>query len=104
MFLPPPGSGFTYYYADSFLSYWGPNSKAVHSARIAETDIPVLALGGSRDPFAQSAYLITFTEAAMGPAKYIFYGGPDGAPYSFEGYEGRVADDVLAWTKQTLRQ
>ena len=103
MFLPPPGSGFTYYYADSFLSYWGPNSKAVHTARIAEIGPPVLALGGSRDPFMQDAYLITFTEAAKGPAKYIFYGGPDGAPYSFEGYEDRVADDVISWVEQTLR-
>ncbi|NKB42938.1 MAG: hypothetical protein GKS03_01545 [Alphaproteobacteria bacterium] len=103
MFLPPPGSGFTYYYADSFLSYWGPNSKAVHLARVAETNVPILALGGSRDPFVQSAYLITFTEAAPGTSKYVFYGGPDGAPYSFEGYENRVAEDVLTWAKQTLK-
>lgn len=102
MYLPPPGSGFSYYYADSFLSYWGPNSKAVHVDRLAETNIPVLALGGSRDPFMQSAYLITFTQAANGPAKYVFYGGPDGAPYSFEGYEDSAADDVLAWMKQVI--
>ncbi|MDG2242773.1 MAG: alpha/beta hydrolase [Rhodospirillaceae bacterium] len=104
MFLPPPGSGFTYYYADSFLSYWGPASKAVHLERISETNVPILALGGSQDPFAQSAYLITFTEAAAGPAKYVFYGGPNGAPYSFEGYENRVAKDVLTWIKQTLEK
>ncbi|MEQ8509084.1 MAG: alpha/beta hydrolase [Rhodospirillaceae bacterium] len=102
MFLPPPGSGFTYYYAKSFLSYWGPASAAVHTARIAEVDIPVLALGGSRDPFMQNAYLIEFTEAAKGPAKYIFYGGPEGAAYSFDGYEDRVAQDVLAWVGQTI--
>ena len=48
MFLSVPGSGFTYYYADSFLSYWGPNSKAVHSRLVANTPIPMLALGGSR--------------------------------------------------------
>lgn len=100
MHLPPPGSGFTYYYADSFLSYWGPNSQAVHTARIAEVDRPVLALGGSRDPFMQNAYLIRFTEAAAGRAKYVFYGGPQGAAYSFEGYEDRVASDVLSWVQQ----
>lgn len=102
MYLPPPGSGFSYYYADSFLSYWGPSSKAVHLDRLAETNVPILALGGSRDPFMQSAYLITFTEAAKGPAKYVFYGGPDGAPYSLEGFEDRVAADVLAWVKQVV--
>ena len=102
MFLPPPGSGFTYYYADTFLSYWGPNSKAVHTARVAEFDIPILALGGSRDPFMQNAFLIEFTEAAIGPAKYIFYGGPNGAPHSFRDYEGRVAGDILTWLETAL--
>lgn len=97
MFLPPPGSGFTYYYANSFLSYWGPNSKAVHTDRVTEFDRPILALGGSRDPFMQNAYLIEFTEAAAGPAKYVFYGGPNGATHSFEGYEDRVTNDILAW-------
>ena len=104
MYLPPPGSGFTYYYADSFLSYWGPNSKAVHVDRLAETNVPILALGGSRDPFMQSAYLITFTQASNGPAKQVFYGGPDGAPYSFEGYEDIVAEDVLVWIKQAINE
>ena len=52
----------------------------------------------------QSAYLITFTQAAKGSAKYVFYGGPDGAPYSFEGYEDRAADDVLAWLRQVIEE
>ncbi|MFL2771790.1 MAG: serine aminopeptidase domain-containing protein [Rhodospirillaceae bacterium] len=102
MFLPPPGSGFTYYYATSFLSYWGPNSKAIHTDRVAEFDRPILALGGSRDPFMQDAYLIEFTEAAKGPAKYIFYGGPNGAAHTFSGYETRVVDDILAWLNLVL--
>jgi len=100
MHLPPPGSGFTYYYADSFLSYWGPNSQAVHTARIADVSVPILALGGSRDPFMQNAYLIKFTAAAQGRAKYVFYGGPQGAAYSFEGFEDRVAADVISWAEQ----
>ncbi len=102
MFLPPPGSGFTYYYANSFLSYWGPNSKAVHSARVAEIDVPILALGGSQDPFMQNAYLIHFTEAAVGPAKYVFYGGPNGATHAFDGYEDRVVGDILTWLETAL--
>lgn len=102
MFLPPPGSGFTYYYADAFLSYWGPNSKAVHTARVAEFDTPILALGGARDPFMQNAYLIEFTESAMGSAKYIFYGGPNGASHSFDGYEDRVIGDILVWLETAL--
>jgi alpha-beta hydrolase superfamily lysophospholipase len=102
MFLSAPGSGFTYYYADSFLSYWGPNSKAMHTRIIPGVKLPILSLGGSRDPMMQGAFLIEFTKAAGPNAKYVFYGGPGGAPHSFEGFETRVTDDILAWVSQTL--
>jgi len=97
MFVSSPQSGFTYYYADAFLSYWGPQSRAIHTRLIKDVKVPLLALGGSRDPFMQGAYLIEFTEAAGPAAQYIFYGGPNGAAHSFEGYETRVTDDILAW-------
>lgn len=100
MFLSVPGSGFTYYYADSFLSYWGPNSKAVHTRLVANSPIPILSLGGSRDPLMQGAYLIQFTQAAGGKSTYIFYGGAAGATNSFEGYEARVTDDIVAWIRK----
>jgi dienelactone hydrolase len=103
MFISSPQSGFTYYYADAFLSYWGPNSAAVHTELVKRVKAPILALGGSRDPFMQGAYLIAFTEAAGPAAQYIFYGGPEGAPHSFEGYEARVTDDILAWLAKTVR-
>lgn len=102
MFFSAPMSGFTYYYADAFLSYWGPRSKAVHSELIKSVKVPLLALGGSRDPFMQGAWLIHITEAAGANAQYIFYDGPNGAPHSFEGYESRVTDDILAWTTKTF--
>jgi pimeloyl-ACP methyl ester carboxylesterase len=93
-------SGFTYYYADAFLSYWGPNSRAVHRDRIAEVKVPVLALGGSRDPQMQGAWLLQFIKAAGGPAVAIFYGGPTGATASFEGFENRVTDDLVGWAEK----
>lgn len=102
MYLSVPGAGFTYYYADSFLSYWGPVSKAMHKQLVADFDIPLLALGGSRDPFMQGAYLIDLTEAAGANASYIFYGGPDGATNSFDGYESRVVDDIDVWLEKTF--
>jgi len=102
MFLSAPGSGFTYYYADAFLSYWGPNSKAIHTRIVPNVKMPILSLGGSRDPMMQGAFLIEFTKAAGPNARYIFYGGPGGAPHSFEGFEARVTDDILAWLAQTL--
>ncbi len=102
MFLSAPGSGFTYYYADAFLSYWGPKSRAMHTQSIKQVNLPILALGGSRDPLMQGAFLIEFTQAAGPKAKYIFYGGPGGAPHSFEGFETRVTDDILAWLGQTF--
>lgn len=102
MFLSAPGSGFTYYYADAFLSYWGPKSRAMHTQSIKQVTLPILALGGSRDPLMQGAFLIEFTQAAGPKAKYIFYGGPGGAPHSFEGFETRVTDDIVAWVNQTF--
>ena len=97
MFLPLPGAGFTFSYAEAFLSYWGPASEAVHSQLIAQVEQPILAVGGSRDPFMQGAWLIEFTEAAGGPATYRFYDGPSGATLAFNGYEDRVADDIVNW-------
>ena len=102
MFLSAPGAGFTYYYADAFLSYWGPKSKAMHTQLIKQVSVPILAFGGSRDPLMQGAFLIEFAQAAGPRAKYIFYGGPGGAPHSFEGFEARVTEDILAWIAQTL--
>ena len=104
MVLSVPGSGFTYYYADSFLSYWGPNSKAVHTRLVANAPIPILSLGGSRDPLMQGAYLIQFTQAVGEKGTYIFYGGATGATNSFDGYETRVTDDIINWLRKTLPQ
>ena len=92
----------TYYYADAFLSYWGPASKAIHTRIVPNIKVPILSLGGSRDPMMQGGFLTEFTKAAGPNAKYIFYGGPGGAPHSFEGFETRVTDDILAWLSQTL--
>jgi alpha-beta hydrolase superfamily lysophospholipase len=100
MFLSAPGSGFTYYYADAFLSYWGPKSRAMHTQTIKQVPLPILALGGSRDPMMQGAFLIEFAQAAGPKAKYVFYGGPGGAPHSFEGFEARVTDDIVTWIDQ----
>ncbi len=102
MYISPPASGFTYYDAGAFLSYWGPQSKAVHSKLIPQVKAPLLALGGSRDPFMQGGWLIHFTEAARPLATYKFYGGPTGAPHSFEGYQALVTDDILAWASKTI--
>lgn len=102
MFLPPLGSSFTYYYADSFLSYWGPNAKAIHTRLMANANIPVLSLGGSRDPLMQGAFLIQFSDAVGEKGSYIFYGGPNGATNSFDGFETRLTDDIVNWLRKTL--
>jgi dienelactone hydrolase len=102
MFISAPTSGVTYYYADAFLSYWGPESKAVHTRLVKDLKVPLLALGGARDPFMQGAWLIRFTEAAGPASQFVFYGGPGGAPHSFEGFETRVTDDIVTWVAKTL--
>jgi hypothetical protein len=100
MYLGAPAFGYTYYYADAFLSYWGPKSLAVHTARIAAIKRPILAIGGSRDPHMQGAWLLQFIKAAGGPSAAIFYGGPTGAPASFEGFENKLTDDILGWAEK----
>ena len=67
---------------------------------IKQINLPILALGGSRDPMMQGAFLIEFAQAAGPKAKYVFYGGPGGAPHSFEGFEARVTDDIVTWIDQ----
>ena len=47
----------------------------------------------------QGAWLLKFVEHAGGPSDVIFYGGPKGAPPSFEGYEKRLAADIVDWVK-----
>ena len=102
MFLSAPGSGFTYYYADAFLSYWGPASRAMHTRIVPNVKRPILSVGGSRDPTMQGGFLIRFTEAAGPTARYLFYGGPGGATLSFEGFEARLTADITAWVVQSL--
>ncbi|MDX2142665.1 MAG: alpha/beta fold hydrolase [Rhodospirillaceae bacterium] len=102
MFLSAPGAGYTYYYADAFLSYWGPDAKAMHTHIVPKVKVPKFSIGGSRDPWMQGGFLIEFTQAAGANAQYAFYGGPGGAPHSFEGFEARVTDDILAWLGRTL--
>jgi pimeloyl-ACP methyl ester carboxylesterase len=102
MFLSAPGSGFTYYYADAFLSYWGPASRALHTRIVPNVKRPILSVGGSRDPTMQGGFLIRFTEAAGPNARYLFYGGPGGATLSFEGFEARLTADITVWVGQTL--
>jgi hypothetical protein len=97
MYLSLPVTGFTYYYASAFLSYWGPDSRAVHTKRITEFPQPILAVGGSRDPHMQGAWLLQFTKLAGKRGTSIFYGGPTGAPASFEGYEAKLTDDIVNW-------
>ncbi len=100
MFLGQPGTGYIYSYADAFLSYWGPNSLGVHRERVAEMKIPILAIGGSRDPMMAGGWLVQFIKAAGGPSASIFYGGPIGAPASFDGFDSRVAEDVIGWAER----
>ncbi len=100
MFLGQLGTGYIYSYADAFLSYWGPNSLGAHRERVAEMKIPILAIGGSRDPMMAGGWLVQFIKAAGGPSASIFYGGPIGAPASFDGFENRVAEDVIGWAER----
>lgn len=86
--------------AASFLSHWGPDANTVHTKQIRNVNVPVLAIAGNLDPFADEAYLKTFTRAAGGKADYRFY--DDGAPHSLIGWEARTTEDILAWVKDEV--
>ena len=100
MFLPTAGAGYLNAYADAFLSYWAPDSLAMHHERIAEIKLPIFAIGGSRDAMMQGGWLLQFIKAARGPSASIFYGGASGASASFDGFEGKVTDDVIGWSQR----
>ena len=48
----------------------------------------------------QGGWLLKFIDVAGGPAASIFYGGPTGAPASFEGYESKVTEDIVGWAEK----
>ncbi|MBI3949853.1 MAG: hypothetical protein HY314_05305 [Acidobacteria bacterium] len=106
-FMPPPApAGQVPYeffqYAGSFLSTWGPKANTVHTEKIATIKVPILSLAGSKDIFVDQAYMEKFTKAAGGPAEYIWYGGADGANHGFDGYEDRVASDIVKWIERVF--
>ena len=88
--------------AASFLSQWGPQAMTVHTEQIRKLDIPILAIAGNKDTFVDLAFMRALTRAAGGPADYQWY--DDGAPHSLIGWEDRVLEDILAWTKKRISQ
>lgn len=104
-FMPPPAEANKVpfeilQYADSFISTWGPKAETVHTQKVAMIKVPTLSLAGSKDVFVDQDYLVKFKKSAGGPSEFVWYGGPDGAPHSFEGYEGRVSADIIRWVER----
>ncbi len=88
--------------AASWLDYWGPQSKAVLTKRLAEIHRPMLSIAGSKDLYVDQAYMSEVKEVAAGPMDLIWYGGADGANHSFTGHEDIVVNDVIGWVKETF--
>jgi pimeloyl-ACP methyl ester carboxylesterase len=106
-YLPPPSPPelgirtFWHQKAQSWLETWGPEAKTVHSERIREVRVPILAMAGSGESLVDRDFLSRFTRAARTPAQMIWY--DDGTPHSFKGAEDKVTADILAWTRTQLR-
>jgi dienelactone hydrolase len=106
-YLPPPAPpesglrGFWAQKAGSWLEFWGPDARTVHSDRIRDVRVPILAIAAAGDPLVDKDYLTRFARSARGPAQMIWYEEP--TPRNFQGSEDRAASDILAWTRTQLR-
>ena len=85
--------------ASAWLDYWGPESRAVHTARVKEFAVPSLSIAGGRDSLMTKAFINQFTKAHRGRAESLWY---DNATHGFRESKNRVSGDIVAWVDRTF--
>ena len=85
--------------ARTFMEYHGPETRAVHTERVAEFNRPSLSIAGRQDLLMTDAFIEQFVEAHQGDAKVVWY--EDGS-HGLRESKDRVAADVLKWTRKTF--
>ena len=80
----------------AFLNYQGPQSHTALSAEIGKQTIPILLLGGTKDPWLPAGRLNALKAAATAAPRVDIL-SYDGVGHSFEGVFDRSADDIAHW-------
>ena len=85
--------------AGMYLEYWAPDSRAVHTDRVAEFDRPSLTIAGQLDGLMSKSFIEEFTSAHKGNAESRWYmQGSHGLRES----KPQVLADVIEWTQRTF--
>lgn len=106
-YLPPPARngerGMFGQRSGSWLDFFGPGARTVLTERLAEIESPIAVLAGSNDYLVGRDIPGKLENAAAGPVRVLWYGGPNGADHWFSGLRNQAASDVAAWTREVLR-
>ena len=84
--------------AQSFLDFTGPQSRAMHTERVKEFDLPGLAIVGGKDSLMSPDFVEAFRKAYRGDLEVVAY--PNGSHGMRENKE-RLASDVGEWLRRT---
>ena len=85
--------------ANSFLDFTGPDSRAVHTERVKEFDLPGLAIVGGKDGLMEPEFVAEFKQDYRGPLEVLRY--PD-ASHGLRESKDRVGIDTAAWLAKTF--
>lgn len=89
----------TLIFAKTFVEYHGPDTRAVHTARVAEFSRPSLSIAGRQDLLMTDTFIDQFLASHQGDAQVIWY---ENGSHGLRESKDRVAADVLDWTQQTF--
>ncbi len=84
--------------AQSFLDFTGPDSRAVHTARVKEFALPGLVITGGKDPLMAPDFVARFQRDYRGPLTMIRY---DNGSHGLRENKNNVGVDVGAWLAKT---
>lgn len=88
----------TFWRAESWLQWWGPDAPTSHLELIAEVDVPMLLLSGTADDYNDQARLDELTAAAkLAPVVDQAWVPAD---HGFRGAEGTATAEAVAWLER----
>lgn len=87
--------------AGAYLEYRAPDSRAVHTERVAEFDRPSLTIAGQLDGLMSKSFIEEFTSSHIGEAESRWYmQGSHGLRES----KPQVLADIVDWTQRTFSE
>lgn len=85
--------------AKTFMEYHGPDTRAMHTARVSEFSRPSLSIAGRKDLLMTDEFIDTFVESHGGEASVVWY---ENGSHGFRESKEKVAADIVDWTKATF--